>query len=98
MTQLNLFDKPETLAESQGDHLGVPGLLYHPGLLTPEEQQSILLRVDALPWQDDLKRKVQHYGYKYNYKARAVDPSMYVGPLPPFADEVILRLLDRGLI
>ena len=39
-----------------------------------------------------------HYGYKYDYKARTVNHSMYVVPLPPFAVEVAQRLMSYGLI
>jgi alkylated DNA repair dioxygenase AlkB len=80
------------------DFLGVPGLLYQPALLSPAEQQRILEDIDGRPWLTDLRRRVQHYGYRYDYKARAVDPSMYVGPLPDFAVEVARRLADLGLI
>ncbi len=80
------------------DFLGVPGLLYQPALLSPPEQQRILAAIDALPWLDDLRRRVQHYGYRYDYKARAVDPSMYVGPLPAFAVAVAEQLRKLGLV
>jgi alkylated DNA repair dioxygenase AlkB len=89
---------PPQPAELHRDFLGVPGLLYAPALLSAADQQRILAALDALPWQDDLRRRVQHYGYKYDYKARAVDPSAYVGPLPPFGVEVAQRLAALGLV
>lgn len=96
-SQPGLFD---TLAESgfQQGYLGIPGLGYCRNLLPESEQHRILQEVDARPWRDDLKRKVQHYGYKYDYKARAIDPSMYVGSLPPFAVDVARVLLTQRLI
>src|SRR5205823_11041478 len=42
--------------------------------------------------------RVQHDWYKYDYKARAIDHSMYVGPLPPFAVDVAQQLMAQGLI
>src|SRR4051812_13533970 len=95
--QLDLFDG---FADSgvEHDHLGISGLVYCRGLLTPEEQRHVLHEVDARPWLNDLKRRVQHYGYKYDYKARTVNPSMYVGSLPPFAVEVAERLLKLDLV
>jgi alkylated DNA repair dioxygenase AlkB len=80
------------------NYLDVPGLTYRREFLPPEERRQVLAEVDARPWRSDLKRRVQHYGYKYDYKARSVDHSMYVGPLPPFALEVAQRLLDQGLV
>lgn len=95
--QLELFDKP---AESglQRDYLGIKGLIYYRDFLAREDQARLLQEVDARPWLNDLKRRVQHYGYKYDYKARAINHSMYVGSLPPFALDVAQRLLSQRLI
>jgi alkylated DNA repair dioxygenase AlkB len=96
-TQLDLFDQVGS-NEAQHDYLGVRGLVYLEQLLSVDAQRHIIAEVDALPWQTDLKRRVQHCGYKYDYKARAVDPSMYVGPLPLFAVEVAQQLRQHNLI
>jgi alkylated DNA repair dioxygenase AlkB len=94
---MNQVDQTGT-CEVQHDYHGIKGLVYVAALLSAEEQQRILAEIDAQPWQDDLKRRVQHYGYKYDYKARSVDPSMYVGPLPEFALDVARLLLAQGLL
>ncbi len=73
-------------------------MCYFLGLLSPQEQESILREVDLRPWRNDLKRRVQHYGYLYDYKARQVDRSMYLGPLPAFATPVAQRLLECSLM
>lgn len=96
-TQRTLFDEPIAPGRLD-DYLGIPGLILYRELLTPDEQAKTLAEIDARPWRDDLKRKVQHYGYRYDYKARAVDPSMRVGELPPFAVAIARRMLDLGLI
>ncbi len=98
MPQLELFDQLAGPQEVFRTYLDVPGLMYSRDFLAPEEQGPLLAEVDARPWLDDLKRRVQHYGYKYDYKVRSVDHSMYVGPLPAFALSVARRLLDRGLV
>jgi alkylated DNA repair dioxygenase AlkB len=94
---LDLFSDLKS-SEVVRDLFGVPGLWYCPELLLPEEQSRILQEIDAHPWLDDLKRRVQHYGYKYDYKARRVDPSMFVGPLPEFAIDVAQKLLHRNML
>jgi alkylated DNA repair dioxygenase AlkB len=39
---------------------------------------------------------VQHYGYRYDYKARSVDPSsMYLGPLPNWITPFIQKKLFK---
>lgn len=96
-TQLTLFDE-RTAVSRTDDYLGIPGLILYRGLLDPDEQAAILAVIDTEPWRDDLKRRVQHYGYRYDYKARAVDQTMRVGDLPPFAEDIARRMLDLGLI
>lgn len=53
--------------------------------------------IDAAPWREDLSRRVQHYGYRYDYRSRSVDASMYLGELPLWARELDARLLASGL-
>lgn len=60
----------------------ISGLQYLPDYLNPRYQARLLACIDAAPWLDDLKRRVQHYGYRYDYKSRRVDRSQYLGPLP----------------
>jgi alkylated DNA repair dioxygenase AlkB len=96
--QPTLFDVvPEAVGRTD-DHLGIPGLILHRGFLGPAEQEAALAAVDSAPWRTDLKRRVQHYGYRYDYRARAVAETMRVGELPPFAVEIARRLYDLGLV
>ncbi|MCI0643148.1 MAG: alpha-ketoglutarate-dependent dioxygenase AlkB [Gemmataceae bacterium] len=76
--------------------LDIPGLNFIPNFLNRDEEQRLLTEIDQLQWLTELKRRVQHYGYKYDYKARRVDGSMYLGPLPPFAEFVARRLVEQG--
>ena len=61
------------------------------------QEQALLAAVDASPWRDDLARRVQHYGFRYDYRARSVDASMRLGPLPPWAEALAERILREGL-
>lgn len=95
-----MIDQPHLFTEAPSDETEVPsieGLAYVPGFLTPSEQEHVLRHVDRQPWRNDLKRRVQHYGYRYDYKARRVDPSMFLGPLPPFAVPPANYLVERSL-
>lgn len=74
----------------------VPGLRYVPEYAAGPAEAALLAAVDAEPWRDDLKRRVQHYGYRYDYTARTVDPSMYLGPLPEWAQPLAARLVADG--
>jgi alkylated DNA repair dioxygenase AlkB len=76
--------------------MAVPGLKYVAEYVTGPDEAVLLGAVDAEPWRSDLKRRVQHYGYRYDYTARTVDPSMYLGPLPAWAQALATRLVAEG--
>ncbi len=96
MTTPSLFDAVMT-PERVDDHLDIPGLTLHRRFLVADEQRDALAYIDAAPWRGDLKRRVQHYGYRYDYTARKVDHSMRVGELPPFASAIARKLFADGL-
>lgn len=70
----------------------IPGLSYQPAYLSPSDTEHFIAIIDQQPWLTDLKRRVQHYGYRYDYKKRAVDPSMYLGALPTWIAPLAERL------
>ena len=75
----------------------VPGLKYMEGFLTPEQQDYCVRRVDAAEaeWRNDLSRRVQHYGWRYDYKARAITPDMHIGALPDWLAKLAQKLYDE---
>ena len=74
----------------------VPGLLYVPDFLSETEERHLVAAIDNGPWRHDLKRRVQHYGWRYDYKAREIDMSMRLGPLPEWAMLLAKRLQSEG--
>lgn len=80
------------------DYLGVPGLTYCRDFLDEREQAAALAAIDQGQWDTSLKRRVQHFGHRYDYKARTVDPTTFLGELPAFAQRVTRRLVDSGLM
>ena len=67
-----LFDIEETAVPD------IQGLSYIPDFITPDAERALLDTIDAQAWLHDLKRRVQHYGYKYDYKARTVTQDSYI--------------------
>lgn len=67
-----------------------------PDFLTKSEEDELIQAIDAAPWNQDLKRRVQHYGFRYDYKARAVSLRDRLGELPDWAADVARRLVDYG--
>lgn len=76
--------------------MSIPGLTLVPGYLDDAEQAALLAVVDALPWSTELRRRVQHYGHRYDYRRKTVDPDLYLGPLPGWAAELAARLHADG--
>ncbi|MFK4268363.1 alpha-ketoglutarate-dependent dioxygenase AlkB [Streptomyces milbemycinicus] len=79
----------------------VPGLRYIAGWLAPDAGTALLAGIDAASWSAQLKRRVQHYGHRYDYGRRAVAadaPRATAPPLPVWARELAARLVDEGLM
>lgn len=78
-----------------GMHLS--GVTYIPDFISGEEQDFLLSQTDQQHWLADLKRRVQHYGYKYDYKARAVGNNAYLGALPDWLSSLSKKLHHGGI-
>lgn len=76
----------------------IPGLTYIPNFISSEVESELIKQIDQLEWSNELKRRVQHYGYKYNYAKKSVSREDYLGPIPIFFDIVIFELLMQKLI
>lgn len=75
----------------------ISGLRYVPEFVTEEEAQEIGRRIEEAEWSGELSRRVQHYGYKYDYKTRRIRREMSVGPLPSWLRELGERLQNAGV-
>lgn len=80
----------------------IQGLTYTSNYITTEQEQFLISQIDKQPWLSDLKRRVQHYGYKYDYKARKITPDLKIGEVPnwlqilPNFDQVIVNEYCTG--
>lgn len=73
----------------------IKGLTYVSNYIDKLEVKSFIEAINSEPWLSDIKRRVQHYGYKYDYKARSIDYSMFIGKLPIWAVTMAQRLFDE---
>lgn len=64
--------------------------------ISPDEAATLLTHVDAAEWRNPFKRRVQHYGYVYDYRKRHVDADMYLGALPAWLQTIAQRLHADG--
>ncbi|MFS2152426.1 alpha-ketoglutarate-dependent dioxygenase AlkB [Rhizobium sp. Rhizsp42] len=69
------------------------GLTYQPDFISEEIATALVAALDQSPWDETLKRRVQHFGYRYDYRARAVTGDAYLGPLPHWLRDVVASLV-----
>ena len=103
--QLNIFEsdtlpQPEHLnygLQERGMHRipGICGLCYFYGFLGEHAQHALIEYIDTKPWQTDLERRVQHYGWRYDYRTRTVTSDMDLGPLPNWVADIASRLYSE---
>ena len=74
----------------------IAGLDYKEDYIDKREHDRLMELIDEQPWLDDLKRRVQHYGFKYDYKARRVARDMRIGKLPEWLEELAEKLCEDG--
>lgn len=89
-------------AGDEADSVAVPGLRYIPGWLDPDACQEMLARIEAGVWSTELRRRVQHYGHRYDYGRRSVAADARTAadapPLPPWALRQAERLAREGIM
>lgn len=89
--------RSDTVVENQQTLEAVDGLNRLTDFISVEEEQKLIEKVDTAEWSSELARRVQHYGYKYDYKARRIDASMNIGPLPSWLQVLAQRLVAQGI-
>ncbi len=89
--QLNLFQEEKPFSSP------IAGLSYQPNYISKQEADFLLTQIDAQIWLTDLKRRVQHYGYKYDYRARRIDTTMKIGALPEWLKGLTTRFYTEGV-
>lgn len=71
---------------------GIEGLFYMPRFLDPACERQLIGHIDAEPWRHDLGRRVQHYGWIYDYRTRTITTDMRIGVLPDWIRSIAERL------
>lgn len=70
----------------------IDGLCYRPDFISAADEAALLGYIDQMLWRNDLKRRVQHYGYRYDYKAKSVSKTDHLGPLPDWLQTIAGKL------
>src|SRR5437867_391712 len=88
-------DQPSLFGPTDGDP-SVPGLIVMSEFVTAGEAKGLLDEIDGMEWLSDLSRRVQHHGWRYDYKARTVSRDMRIGALPAWAAGLAQRIHKAG--
>ncbi|MXX13193.1 MAG: alpha-ketoglutarate-dependent dioxygenase AlkB [Gemmatimonadetes bacterium] len=91
--QLSLFSRLPPLSNQEAIDV-IAELDYKEDYINESKHNMLMKRIDEQQWLNDLKRRVQHYGYKYDYKARRVARDMRIGngKLPEWLEELSEKL------
>ena len=91
----------QTPVETTGNRLISPaqGLVYLPNLLSLDQQLLTAQHVDASidQWRNDLSRRTQHYGWRYDYRAKAITPDMRLGQLPDWLQNIAQSIYENAV-
>lgn len=74
----------------------IGGLRYVSSYINESEERALLRAVDAESWRHDLKRRVQHYGYHYDYSSKNLGEDSYLGNMPDWLLERCEILQQQG--
>jgi alkylated DNA repair protein alkB family protein 8 len=74
------------------DHLLVPpGLVIIPEWISGDEESQLMAEIDSREWNTKIRRRVQHYGYTFEYSRLDVDKSCPPTSIP----DMCAKLLER---
>lgn len=74
----------------------IEGLTIVHDFISAEEEARLIDEINRHEWFSYLQRRVQHYGYIYDYKTRKVAPADL--SVPEWLGWVIERMISRNLI
>ena len=95
--QLDLLDTQPLDGANQDFVPAIDGLRYVGHFLSAEEQIRTLNAIDQAEWRDDLERRVQHYGWRYDYRSRNVSRDMRIGKFPAWLRNLGEKLREARL-
>ncbi len=74
----------------------VPGLTLITNFITEAEETLLLNEINKQPWNTGLKRRVQQYGYEYDYNSKNMAASL--GSLPGFLTFLVDKIMEEKLV
>ncbi len=94
---MSLFPEYDVHSNNSLSINDIEGLRYIEKFISLEEHNQLWEAINKEKWRTDLKRRVQHYGYVYDYQSRNIKQDMYLGPLPDWCLPYAKRLVEQKL-
>ena len=93
-TQDDLFQFEENATAER-----IPGLTYALDVLSESEELDLISKIDdSGKWSSAMRRRVQHYGFRYDYRSRRIDSSMVASSFPEWLEDLARRLTKSSLM
>lgn len=82
-------DHIETLKQTE--------IFYQDDFISSEMENKLIEAIDSEKWLDDLRRRVQQYGYRYDYSSKWISDDDRIGDLPDWSLDIAERLVELKL-
>lgn len=76
----------------------IADLAYISNYISAQLETNLIETIDNQIWFSPFQRRVQHYGYIYDYKKRTVTEDMYLGVLPTWLQSLAEKLHEDTFI
>ena len=76
----------------------IPGLELYFDFISRDQELELIQLIDNSKWLNDLTRRVQHYGYKYDYRSKKIDSSFFLGKFPDWLKDLSQKISKKDLI
>ena len=70
----------------------IKGLKYYSSFIDKATEDYLHTSILKGVWLHSLQRRVQHYGYRYDYKKRNLTENSYLGKLPEWCGELLAQI------
>lgn len=82
-------ESPIAIPVEYNDERVPKGLMVIPDFVSEDFEERLVAEIDSMPWDARIKRRVQHYGFAFQYSKLNVDDSKTATPFPESCAKVM---------
>ena len=89
-----------TLVEctSETKDIVIPGVYVLNDFVSEEEEKSLIHNIDNEEYVPQLHRRVQHYGYRFDYKSKDILKDISLGELPVMFNSLLAQVEEKKVL